>query len=72
MPLGILLELHGYWHILTAISSYTFMALIEFLVSPEDTENYGVGFVWPAKMVLKELASTQGDVMHANGNKKSD
>ncbi|SMQ54390.1 unnamed protein product [Zymoseptoria tritici ST99CH_1A5] len=71
MPLGILLEFHGYWHILTALSSYTFMALIEFLVSPEDTSNYGTGFVWPAKLVLQDLAASKGDVMHANGNKKS-
>jgi dihydroceramidase len=48
------------------------MALIEFLVSPEDADNYGKGFVWPAKIILRDLASADGDIMHANGNKKSD
>lgn len=45
MPWGILLELHGYWHILTSISAYTFMAIIEFLVS-EDDRSRGIGFAW--------------------------
>lgn len=45
MPLGILLELHGYWHILTSISAYMFMAIIEFLISDEDA-NRRRGFAW--------------------------
>lgn len=55
LPWGVLLELHGWWHILTSISSYTFMAMVEFLTSPEH-ESRGAGFAWPAKKVLGDLA----------------
>lgn len=58
LPWGILFELHGWWHILTAISSYTFMAMVEFLTCPEHNESHGVGFAWPAKGVLQDLVQT--------------
>lgn len=55
MPWGVALELHGWWHVLTAVSCYTFMALIEFLTSPEDDESHALGFLWPVKTVLRSL-----------------
>ena len=67
MPLGILLELHGWWHILTAIASYTFMAMIEFLTCPEHDESHGLGFKWPAKAVLEALVPIKAVVESANG-----
>ena len=71
-PWSAFLELHGYWHILTAISSYTFMALIEFLTCMTNDETDGVGFIWPAKAVLQELKSVVsangGDTISVNGN----
>ncbi len=73
MPLGILLELHGWWHILTAVAAYTFMALIEFLTCPEHDETHGIGFAWPAKAVLADLVpsktvETNGVLSPANGS----
>ena len=71
MPLGIMLELHGWWHILTAIAAYTLMAMIEFLTCPEHDESDGIGFAWPAKAVLKDLVPRRGlnDISGlANGN----
>lgn len=56
LPWGVLLELHGYWHLLTGIAAYTFMAIIEFLTVPQTEEAQGVGFSWPARRVLKEIA----------------
>ena len=71
-PWAALLELHGYWHIGTAISSYTFMALIEFLTRAAHDKTQGVGFVWPAKAVLQELGSAISaesvDSADMNGN----
>ena len=64
MPWGALLELHGWWHILTAIAAYTLMAMIEFLTGAEQDENHGNGFLWPAKAVLQELAGKEP----VNGN----
>lgn len=55
-PWGIVLELHGWWHLGTAVAAYTFMALIEFLTAPEHLDGaYGQGFAWPAKNVLKDI-----------------
>lgn len=55
-PWGAVLELHAWWHLLTAVSAYTFMALIEFLTAPEHLDgSYGEGFAWPATEVLKDI-----------------
>ncbi|KAF2166059.1 hypothetical protein M409DRAFT_23787 [Zasmidium cellare ATCC 36951] len=72
MPLGILLELHGWWHIGTAVAAYTFMSIIEFLVSPEDLESHGVGFAWPAKAILQDLAPKAVMNGNANGHTKGE
>lgn len=61
MPFGVLLELHGYWHILTAIAAYAFMAIIEFLTSPHGLATHGVGFAWPADAVLRRLSGRKID-----------
>ncbi|KAF2198330.1 alkaline ceramidase family protein [Delitschia confertaspora ATCC 74209] len=57
LPFGILLELHGWWHILTGICSYVGMAIVEYLVTLDDysTEKAAEGFVWPVKTVLSDL-----------------
>jgi dihydroceramidase len=55
MPWGIYFELHGWWHVLTAVAAYTFMALVEFLTDVElgtSAEEFP-GFLWPAKIFLK-------------------
>jgi dihydroceramidase len=56
MPWGVPLELHGWWHIMTAVSCYTFVALIEFLTSPEHEREPVTGFAWPVKQVLQTVA----------------
>ncbi|EMC99069.1 hypothetical protein BAUCODRAFT_31353 [Baudoinia panamericana UAMH 10762] len=68
MPWAVLLELHGYWHILTAIAAYMFMAIIEFLLSPEEVESRGVGFAWPARKVLRDIAPPKVAEKLANGD----
>ncbi|KXS98207.1 hypothetical protein AC578_289 [Pseudocercospora eumusae] len=78
-PWSILLEFHGWWHIGTAISSYSFMALIEFLTNPEEGKTKSLGFAWPAKVVLQDLlpagaAKSNGHVeplMNGKGDRKS-
>jgi dihydroceramidase len=62
MPWGIILELHGWWHILTAISAYCFMAMIEFLTASSIDEAHSIGFAWPAKLVLGGLDLTTKDM----------
>lgn len=76
LPWAVLLELHGVWHVLTSISTYIFMSMIEFLTGPELDESHGVGFSWPAKAVLQDLVpkrAANGGVYangHANGSLK--
>lgn len=69
LPFGMLLELHGWWHVWTGIGAYVFMALVEYLVTLNEQAGSisggGVeGFVWPVGIVLRE--------MKRNGNKKGE
>lgn len=59
MPWGFLLELHGWWHILTGIGAYVGMALVEYLVTMEEgtTSRVEDGFVWPVRAVLSNLGA---------------
>jgi dihydroceramidase len=52
MPLGFLLEMHGWWHILTAVGVYCFMALIECLTNQSEARSKH-GLAWPVNMYLK-------------------
>ena len=57
LPWGFLFELHGWWHIFTAIAAYVGMALTEYLVTIEEgkTGHAQEGFVWPVRTVLREI-----------------
>ncbi|KAB8071617.1 ceramidase [Aspergillus leporis] len=48
LPLAWLLELHGWWHIFTAIGAYIFIAVIDHLVSGEVPKDIEKSFAWPA------------------------
>jgi dihydroceramidase len=67
MPWGIILELHGFWHIMTSISAYTFMAMIEYLTSPSRDGSQYLGFVWPARLVLGDIDLVSEQHSGANG-----
>ncbi|OCL10506.1 alkaline ceramidase family protein [Glonium stellatum] len=57
LPFGMLLELHGWWHVLTAISAYIFMALVEYLTSGDGPPGDKIEekFVWPVRSVLSDI-----------------
>ena len=65
LPWGFLLELHGWWHILTGIGAYVGMALVEYLVTIEEGKIGRIeeGFVWPVKAVLRDLDAVEGHSM---------
>lgn len=65
-PWAILLEGHGYWHLLTAMGAYTFMALVEFLTSPEGSPE--LGFAWPAKATLADIFPKTAAIGHAKSS----
>lgn len=55
-PLGYLLELHGWWHVLTAVGAYIFMAVVEFLTTEDDggEQVKNAAFAWPVDAYLGE------------------
>jgi dihydroceramidase len=45
MPWGFLLELHGWWHVLTAVGAYVFMVMVDSLTR-DVIELPGWQFAW--------------------------
>ncbi|KAF4307466.1 alkaline phytoceramidase [Botryosphaeria dothidea] len=58
-PWGYLLELHAWWHVLTAIGAYVFMAVVEFLTTEEEEE--GRAFAWPVEPYLGKTHDEKRD-----------
>jgi len=52
MPWGFILELHGWWHILTGIAAYTFIALIEYLQLHVEGQRSSAQYAWPVSRTL--------------------
>ncbi|KAF1815666.1 hypothetical protein P152DRAFT_429878 [Eremomyces bilateralis CBS 781.70] len=53
MPWSFLLEFHGWWHLLTAMGAYSFMALVELLVDQnKPKQERGQPFAWPVSLYL--------------------
>ncbi|KAF2463199.1 alkaline ceramidase-like protein [Lindgomyces ingoldianus] len=69
LPWGFLLELHGWWHILTGIGAYVGMALVEYLITMEEgkTDRVEEGFVWPVKRVLRDLEGREKEKKEKKG-----
>lgn len=63
MPWGMILELHGWWHIFTGMGAYVGMALCEYLVTLEEgrTDKVEEGFVWPVRSVLRDVEGKDGE-----------
>ncbi|APA11615.1 hypothetical protein sscle_08g063850 [Sclerotinia sclerotiorum 1980 UF-70] len=51
IPWSFVLELHGWWHVLTGIGAYIFIALVEYLTSSEAGQELGKNFAWPVGMI---------------------
>lgn len=72
MPWSFVLELHGWWHILTGIGAYIFIALVEYLTSGEAGQPLGRSFAWPVGKIVNCSAGAEkvNGFVHANGNGK--
>ncbi|KAB8209839.1 alkaline ceramidase family protein [Aspergillus parasiticus] len=55
LPLAFLLELHGWWHILTGIGAYIFIAVVDHLVSSESHDGIEESFAWPASWASRSV-----------------
>ncbi|KAJ5772978.1 alkaline phytoceramidase [Penicillium paradoxum] len=65
VPLAFLFELHGWWHVFTAIGGYVAVALVDMITSGEVNENPTGDFAWPlapaAKIIDRLTAPTKKD-----------
>ncbi|CAI7630110.1 unnamed protein product [Penicillium glandicola] len=65
VPLAFLFELHGWWHIFTAIGGYVAVALVDLITSGEVHEDPTGDFAWPlgpaAKLIEKLTAPNKKD-----------
>ncbi|RAL10184.1 ceramidase [Aspergillus homomorphus CBS 101889] len=53
LPWAFLLELHGWWHIFTGVGAYTFIAVIDHLVSGGAYEDFGESVAWPLSLMVR-------------------
>ncbi|KAF7898583.1 hypothetical protein EAF00_005029 [Botryotinia globosa] len=69
MPWSFVLELHGWWHILTGIGAYIFIALVEYLTAEEAGQELGKSFAWPVGLILagRRKAAKNWDMGNGRG-----
>ncbi|KAL3424080.1 alkaline phytoceramidase [Phlyctema vagabunda] len=60
MPWSFIFELHGWWHILTGMGAYIFIALVEYLTSEEAGQPLGKRFAWPINGIVNGSAGAEG------------
>ncbi|RSL58816.1 hypothetical protein CEP54_007573 [Fusarium duplospermum] len=53
IPVAFLLELHGWWHVLTAIGGYIGVAIVDLVTSSEVTEDPIDSFAWPIPIAAR-------------------
>ncbi|KAK4867133.1 hypothetical protein LT330_007874 [Penicillium expansum] len=70
LPWAWLLELHGWWHLFTGIGAYTFIAVIDQLVSGGDHQDIDANFAWPATWASQSIfAGVASTMIGADGKK---
>jgi dihydroceramidase len=69
MPWAFVLELHGWWHVLTAIGAYVFIVLTDHLTSEKIGEDLEDAFGWPAKQILQRYAERRQTLANGGASK---
>lgn len=73
MPFGFILELHGWWHILTCIGAYCYLVFVEYLrdviMTQEGKRSRGLKLVWVGGVLPKLVATKMTD--GTNGHVKT-
>ncbi|KAJ5108383.1 ceramidase [Penicillium angulare] len=54
-PWAYLLELHGWWHVFTAVGAYIFIVVIDKLLSEESNIEIAESVAWPASWACKSI-----------------
>ncbi|KAJ5921813.1 hypothetical protein N7516_009516 [Penicillium verrucosum] len=68
LPYAFILELHGWWHICTGIGAYTFVAVVDHLVSGENLSQQS--FAWPASWASTSIFAGREPVDKVNEKQK--
>ncbi|KAF3391524.1 Alkaline ceramidase 3 [Penicillium rolfsii] len=64
LPLAFLTELHGWWHILTAIGGYIAVALVDLVTTGELNEDPTEHLAWPIPPAMRLIESMTGSAKH--------
>ncbi|KAF8861305.1 alkaline phytoceramidase, partial [Acephala macrosclerotiorum] len=75
MPLGFVLELHGWWHIFTGLAVYYYMVFIEYLRlylgrRGRDAESFNFILIWRSAFDLPHIEAIQYNPERSNGRRK--
>ncbi|CVL04794.1 hypothetical protein FPRO06_04612 [Fusarium proliferatum] len=62
LPFAFLLELHGWWHVFTAIGGYTAVAVIDVVTTGEVIDDPTDTFAWPVPFAARLMSGTSGPV----------
>ncbi|KAI8686424.1 hypothetical protein NCS55_00318100 [Fusarium keratoplasticum] len=63
LPFAFFLELHGWWHILTALGSYIAVAVVDLITSGEEVvEDPTKYMAWPVPFVASHMANSRDSV----------
>ncbi|KAJ4309312.1 hypothetical protein N0V84_011570 [Fusarium piperis] len=65
IPVAFLLELHGWWHILTAIGGYIGVAVVDLITAGEVTEDPTDSFAWPIPFAVRLVTGPTKSVKKA-------
>ncbi|KAH8894143.1 alkaline phytoceramidase [Thozetella sp. PMI_491] len=58
LPLAFILELHGWWHIFTAIGGYVAVAVVDAITSGEAQEDTPANLAWPIPLAARLMQGT--------------
>ncbi|RAK84164.1 arylsulfatase [Aspergillus costaricaensis CBS 115574] len=62
LPVAFLLELHGWWHVFTAIGGYIAVAIIDLITSGNLQRDSVAQLAWPLPTVARLLGPAEGDM----------
>ncbi|KAM6532773.1 hypothetical protein FALCPG4_005824 [Fusarium falciforme] len=63
LPLAFLLELHGWWHIFTAVGSYIAVVVVDLITSDDEVVSDPTQrLAWPIPLVARRMAQSPGIV----------
>lgn len=70
LPWAFILELHAWWHVLTAIGAYVYIVLADVLTSEQVGQFREDAFGWPAKQILGRYTGRRQSLLAEENTKR--